>query len=257
MSKQSSRVLTEYKREVVRARRKLKRLASNGIVPKEIQQLTGMPSGLSTVEYRKATKTLRIFNDRRQKYIKLGRGGYVSGEVWAKYVNEVKAYNKESARIKSLYGNIDTPSGMTLSERETHLFPDAKYINRNVNSVISNRFANPQKFTGESAVKLATTILKANNAVARDRASNRATMKQLRGLVEVTGDDALYRAFSRLTAKQKFVVWNATDFVSKLAISYGLMQLSVSRGRDINPELHQQNLQIGMAYIKWARKTIK
>lgn len=196
---------------------------------------------------------LDAFADRRVQYVRGAGGRPISADSWKRYQAIQSKLAKRNEEVYQRFANIETPHGRTVAERvegirATHFKPGKSLA---VNDPLQIKTRSPRSITSEASIKMLSDSLEKSlrgDIIAREVKRGRREFDQM---MDSLGEEGLRKRVKALSPERFFVLWQFTDFASKLSLEYELIQKGLTKSF-IDQSSRDENLAESHRFVDWA-----
>lgn len=201
--------------------------------------------------------TLRSFTSKETNYYRDAHGNPITASQWKSYKDIEKQANDFVSRDIKKYAKIKMPIGdLTVGERQQLLRPAPGRLIANPSGsgmFLTNR--KPSDVVGSSLESLKESLLARLEGDYKFRKSfeGRSQFEQMMGVI---GDQDLIQKTRNLTDEQFWVIWNYTDFATKVSLDYSIMMEGMKTGlnKDAALGISQTSRSQAHRYVEWANQ---
>jgi hypothetical protein len=201
--------------------------------------------------------SMRQFTSKSVNYYRDAHGNPITADQWKSYKEIEKRANAfVSADIKK-YGKIQMPIGdLTVAERQQLLRPTPGRMIANPSGsgmFLTNRKPSEVVSTSLDSLKESLLARLEDDYKARKSFEGRSQFEQM---MAVIGDEDLIQEARALNDEQFWVIWNYTDFATKVSLDYSIMMEGMKTGlnKDAALGISQSSRSQAHRYVKWASK---
>lgn len=168
--------------------------------------------------------SLDSFMSRSNQFVGDFKGAPIHISVWREFKKSEARYNKRLTDNYNRFKDISiTPMKKTVDERRKHITPAFPHMaNSAVNAPYEESNIKPTQIAGKNAMAKMIGIMgkKADKGYTRSElARSRVEFQQM---IDIVGDKDLESKFKDLTDDQVHLLWNYTNFTTRLSVSYSV-----------------------------------
>lgn len=212
---------------------------------------------MSKQERQNFLSSMRQFTSREVNYYRDAHGNPITQDQWKSYKEVEKRANAFVAADIKKYAKIQMPVGdLTVGERQQLLRPIPGRMIANPSGsgmFLTNR--KPNEVVASSLDNLKDSLLARLDPDYKSRKSLEGR-NQFEKMMAVIGDEDLIQEARSLDDEQFWVIWNYTDFATKVSLDYSIMMEGMKTGlnKDAALGISQSSRSQAHRYVKWASK---
>ena len=210
---------------------------------------------MSKSEKQQFLSSLRNFTSRNVNFYRDAHGNPISQEQWNSYKQIEKRANDFVSRDIKKYAKVKMPIGdLTVGERQQLLRPVPGRMIANPSGsgmFLTNR--KPSEVVASSLDSLKDSLMARLDPDYKSRKSMEGR-NQFEQMMSTIGDEDLIQEARALTDEQFWVIWNYTDFATKVSLDYSIMMEGMKTGlnKDAALGISQSSRSQAHKYVKWA-----